>query len=304
MNEKKGVIAASAGILRSHKRYVAWLYLLNLVFAWWSAGAFAASAHRIMDKSLYSDQILHQMDVGALGEFFIRPESGMPGSGASATNFAALYFLATLFFMPGVLLGFASDHRISRAEFYRTCGHNLWRFVRLLVMYAMVGGIVAGILFGIHMGLSKAVDQAANDDRIVTFVRLGTLLIVFLGMTIVRAWFDVAQTDVVVRDQSATRKSVAAAWRMVWHNFGRVFGSYLLIAIIGIVILLAGIWLWHVIVPPASVVGAFLVSQVMLLLLLAVRFWQRAAAVAFHERSVSEPETKPEASTFAATAVV
>lgn len=47
--------------------------------------------------------------------------------------------------------------------------------------------------------------------------------------------------------------------------------------------------LWHLIVPPSSVFGAFLVSQLMLLLLLAMRFWQRAAAVAFYVKEMAEP---------------
>jgi hypothetical protein len=301
MNEKRNLISASAGILRQHKRYVVWFYLLNLLFAWWSAGAFAASAHNMMDHSLYADKVLHGMDVFVLGEFWFRPESGpMQGPGASAMFFAVVFFLVSLIFMPGVLLGYASDHRISRDEFFRTCGHNIWRFLRVFLMYAVIGGIIAAILFGVHAGLSKAADQSANDDRIPYLTKLGTLLIVFLVMTVVRAWFDLAQTDVVLQDQQATRKSVAAAFRMTRRHLGRLWGSYVLVAIVGVVILVAGLWLWHVIVPAASVFGAFLVSQAILLLLLAVRFWQRAVTVAFYVRHLAEPELKPETTTLAA----
>lgn len=304
MHEKKNLISASADILRHHKRYVMWFYLLNLLFAWWGAGAFAASAHAILDHSLYADKLLHGLDASALLEMFGQPEFG-PTQSASAPSmfFAALFFLASLLFMPGVLLGYSSDHRISRDEFFRTCGHNVWRFVRVFVMFAIIGGIVAGILFGIHTGLTKAVEQSANDDRVPYFTRWGTLFLIFLVMTIVRAWFDLAQADVVLRDQQATRKSVAAAFRMTRRSLWRIWGSYLLIAIIGLVILVGGLNLWHRIVPPASVFGAFLVSQGMLLLLLAVRFWQRAAAVALYMRYLAEPELRTEAAALAATAV-
>ncbi len=294
MNENRNLLSAGRQILRRHKRYVVWFYLLNLLFAWWGAAGFAGSAHTIMDHSLYSDRVLHGMDIFALGDLFFRPEFGpMRSASASAMFFAVLFFLASLFFMPGVLLGFSSDHRISREEFYRSCGHNLWRFLRVLLMFAIIGGIIAGILFGIHMGLVKAADRA-NDDRIPFFTKYGTLLIVFLGMTVVRIWFDLAQVDVVLRDQHATRRSVAAAYRMTKRNLGRLLGSYSLIAIAGGVILLGGLELWHIIVPAASVFGAFLVSQLILLLLLAVRFWQRAVAVAFYLRQWTEPEVKIE----------
>lgn len=304
MNEEKNLISASAGILGRHKRYVVWFYLLNLLFAWWGAGAFAASAHNLMDHSLYADKLLHGMDVTVLTELFAQPTFGpMRSATASATSFAIAFFLATLVLMPGVLLGYSSDHRISRDEFFRACGHNVWRFVRIFLMYAVIGGIIAGILFGIHAGLSKAADQAANDDRIHFFTRWGTLLIIFLVMTLVRAWFDLAQTDVVLRDQNATRRSVAAGWRMMRRNLWRIWGSYLLIALIGLAILIGGIWLWHLIVPAASVFGAFLVSQAILLLLLAVRFWQRAAAVGLYVRQLAEPELKPEITVVSAAAM-
>lgn len=304
MNEKKNLISASAGILRSHKRYIVWFYLLNLLFAWWGTGAFAASAHNMMDHSLYSDKVLHGMDVFVVAELFFRPEFGPMASVTSASMFfAALFFLASLFFMPGVFLGYSSDHRISRDEFFRTCGHNIWRFLRVFLMYAIIGGIIAGILFGIHMGLSKAADRSMNDDRIPYFTRLGTLFIVFLGMTIVRAWFDLAQADVVLRDQSATRKSVAAAFRMTRRYFWRIWGSYVLIALIGLAILIGGLCLWNAIVPPASVFGAFLVSQVILLLLLAIRFWQRAYAVALYLRDAAQTELGTETSALPAAAM-
>jgi hypothetical protein len=51
----------------------------------------------------------------------------------------------------------------------------------------------------------------------------------------------------------------------------------------------AGVLLWNTIVPPSSVLGAFIVGQATLLLLLATRFWQRATAVAFYVREIAEP---------------
>jgi len=42
-------------------------------------------------------------------------------------------------------------------------------------------------------------------------------------------------------------------------------------------------------VPPASVAGAFLVSQLTLLLLLIPRFWQRGVAVSYYQRYMVEP---------------
>jgi hypothetical protein len=72
-------------------------------------------------------------------------------------------------------------------------------------------------------------------------------------------------------------------------NRFRLFATYVAISLVALAVLTAGILLWHFIVPPSSVIGAFLVSQLTLLLLLATRFWQRAAAVAFYVKQVAEP---------------
>ncbi|MGA8153492.1 MAG: hypothetical protein WB952_21250 [Terriglobales bacterium] len=282
MSENTGLLATGARIARRNQRYIVWFYLLNLLLVWWGAATFAGQAHRILDHSLYADRLLHGMDLSALGELFARPEFGsMAASGAPATRFAVLFFVVSLLLMPGVLLGYASDHRISREEFFRSCGHNLWRFVRLLCFFVVIAGIVTGVLFGIQGGVVKAADQTSNE-RLPVILRLVGFIVIFLAATAIRAWFDLAQTDIVLHDQPATRKSVAAGFRVALRNWTGLLGNYILIALAAAAILVGGILLWHAIVPPSSVFGAFLISQVTLFLLLAMRFWQRATAVAFY----------------------
>jgi len=94
---------------------------------------------------------------------------------------------------------------------------------------------------------------------------------------------------VVLRDRPAVHKSVAAGFRKTRRNLGRLLGSYVVIAIVALAVLVAGILLWHAIVPPSSVLGAFIVGQATLLLLLATRFWQRATAVAFYVKEMARP---------------
>jgi hypothetical protein len=288
-----GVIAASTQILRSNKRYILWFYLLNLAFAWSGASGFSRSAHRILDHSLYASRLLDGLDLGVLKEMLARPEFGpVASSERPALIFAILFSLASLLLMPGVLLGFSSDHPISQEEFFRACGRNAWRFVRVCVVFALIAGIVAGILFGIQGAVGKALDKSSNDDRLPDLVEWGGLVFVFLVLTAIRIWFDLAETDAVLRDQPAVRKSIRWGLRATRRNFFRLLGAYVLAAIVAILILLAGILLWHALVPPGSVRGAFLVSQAILLLLLASRFWQRAIAVAFYLRISTEREAE------------
>jgi len=218
-----------------------------------------------------------------------RPEFGpLPAASHPAMMFAVVFFLASLLFMPGVLLGYASDHRLPRDEFYRACGRNVWRFVRLSLFFTVIAGVVASILFGALNALMAAADKTSNE-RLPFFVQLLGTGIIFLVLTIIRIWFDLAQTDVVLCDQPAVRKSVVAGFRKTRRNLGRLLGSYLVVAIVALVVLVIGFSLWYAIVPPGSVVGAFIIGEATLLLLLATRFWQRATAVAFYVRELSRP---------------
>ncbi|MGA8490439.1 MAG: hypothetical protein WB711_08470 [Terriglobales bacterium] len=304
MNENMNLVFVGAAIVRRNKRYVIWFYLLNLVFAHFGASTFSDAAHNILDHSLYADKLLHGFNLAVYLELLARPEFGtIPSATHPAMMFAVIFFLASLVFMPGVLLGYASDHRLPRDEFFRACGRNVWRFVRLFVLFALIAGIVGGILFGGLNALANAADKTSNE-RLPFFTQLVGTVIILLVLTVIRIWFDLAQTEVVLRDQPAVRKAIAAGFRRTRRNLGRLLGSYVVIAIVALAILAAGILLWHEIVPPSSVLGAFIIGQAMMLLLLAMRFWQRATAVAFYVREMTVVEEVRQVPTFAASVVL
>ena len=296
MNGKTSLVAAGAAIVRRNKRYVVWFYLLNLAFAHFGASSFSDAAHAILDHSLYADKLLHGFSLGVFLELLVRPEFGtLPSATHPAMMFAVVFFLASLLFMPGVLLSYASDHGLPRDEFFRACGRNVWPFVRLSLFFTVFAGGMAGILFAGLNALVSAADKTSNE-RLPFFTPLIGSVFILLVLTIIRMWFDVAQTDAVLRDQPAVRKSIVAGFRKTRRNFGRLLGSYLAIAIVAVAVLVSGILLWYAIVPPSSVLGAFIIGQATLLLLLATRFWQRATAVAFYVREMTEPvaeETRP-----------
>jgi hypothetical protein len=280
---KQSILSSGATILGRNKRYIIWFWLMNLTLATIGSEAFSLRAHHILDESLYSRGLVQGMDLGTLTELFGRPEFGpMRGAGLPSIMLAFLFFVLTMIFLPGVLQGYASDHRISRAEFWRACGVNLWRFVRLTILSLIVVSIVGGIFSGIGNALGKAADASSNE-RLSFYVQLVCFAITFLMMTMVRIWFDLAETDVVLADQYAVRKSLRGAFHKTRQNLFRLVGSYVLIALFGAAVLVVGMVLWNLIVPPASLLGAFIVGQATAFLFLAMRFWQRATALAFYQ---------------------
>jgi hypothetical protein len=289
MAEKQGLLSSGWSMVGRNKRYIVWFYLLNLTLAEYGISAFRNQAHDILDHSLQADRLLHGFDIGVLMEMFERPEFGPTmASTMPAIYFAVLFFVATALFLPGVLQGYASTYRLPREDFFRACGRNLWRFIRLMIVAGIVMGIVAWALFGIRAPLLKAAGESTNE-LLPFYVSMASLLVIFLVMSGIRIWFDLAQTDVVLSDQRAVRKSIGAGFRHTWRDLGRLLASYVVTTIVAAIVLVAGLWVWMKFVPPASVIGAFFVSQLTLLLLLIPRFWQRGVAVTYYLQNMVEP---------------
>jgi hypothetical protein len=289
MREHQGLLSGGWDRVASNKRYIVWFYLLNLALAWLGAAAFNNQAHDFLDHSLLSGRLLHGFDIGVVVEMFLQPEFGQThASRASGLHFALLFFVATALFLPGVLQGYASTYHLPREDFFRACGRNLWRFIRLMIMAGIVFLIVAGALFGIQGVLEKRAAESTNE-MLGFEVRVVSLVVIFLVMTALRIWFDLAETDIVLSDQRAVRRSIAAGFRHMWRNLARLVGSYVVATSVAAILLVAGLWIWMRFVPPASVLGAYVVSQLMLLLLLIPRFWQRGVAVSYYLENMVEP---------------
>jgi hypothetical protein len=289
MSDEESLISAGLRIVNRHKRYIFWFWVLNLTLAQFGTAAFRNQAHDVLDHSLVADRLVQGFDLPVFVELLSRPETGsLAGSTMPAMYFAILFFLSTFLLMPGVLEGYTSEGRLPREEFFRACGRNLWRFVRLLAFFAIIAGPTAVLLFGIKAGLAKVAGNRTNEMA-PFYTSLLTSLVIFLILTAIRIWFDLAQTDVVVRDQSAVRKSVAAGFRYARRHLFGLLAIYSGIAVVGLLVLVAGVWVWHMLVRPGGVFGAFFISQVMLILWLWVRFWQRASAAAYYLRETALP---------------
>jgi hypothetical protein len=287
--KNRSLLGSGLSMVIRNGRYIFWFWLLDLTLAEFGTAAFRKGTHAILDHSLLSDRLLHGFDLSAMIELFARPEFGsMTAMSTPALYFAFLFFLATALFLPGVFAGYASTYRLPRDDFFRACGRNLWRFIRLMIVAGIVMGIVAGILFAINGAIVKKAGDSTNE--VLSFeVQMAGLFVIFLVMTMLRIWFDLAEADIVLNDQRAVRKSIWAGLRHTFSSLFRLLTSYVVTTVVAVIFLVGGIWCWMHFVPAASVIGAFLVAQLTLFLLLIPRFWQRGVAVSYWQQSMMVP---------------
>lgn len=289
MNEKQGLLRSGLSMVGHNKRYIFWFWLLNLTLAEFGTSAFRKSAHAILDHSFAANRLLHGFDLSVMIGLFMRPEFGQTSAMTTpALYFGCLFFVATALFLPGVFLGYASTYRLPREDFFRSCGRNLWRFIRLMIVAGIVMGIAAGLLFAINGVLMKMAGDSTNELLPFETQMLG-LTIIFLVMTILRIWFDLAEADIVLNNQNAVRKSLAAGFRHTFRALGRLLGSYVVTTIVAAAILCAGLVIWRKLIAPESIRAAFVIGQVTLFLLLIPRFWQRGVAVSYWQQQMAVP---------------
>jgi hypothetical protein len=263
--------------------------LLNLTLAEFGTAAFRRSAHAILDHSLYADRLIHGFDGGVLFDLLAKPDFGQTNSMTiPAGYFAFLFFLFTAIFLPGVVAGYASTYRLPREDFFRACGRNLWRFIRIVIIAGIVMGIFAGALFAANGAIVKKATESTNE--VLPFaLRITGLATIFLIITTLRIWFDLAEADTVLNDEHAVRKSIASGFKHTFRSLGRLLSSYVLSTLVAAIFLLGGLWIWMKFVAPESIIGAFMIAQITLFLLLIPRFWQRGIAVSYWQQRMLIP---------------
>ena len=272
-----------------NKRYIFWFWLLNLTLAEFGTAAFRRGAHAILDHSLYADRLVKGFDLGVFFELLSKPEFGTMNSMTyPSLYFGFAFFLATALFLPGIFTGYASTYRLPREEFFRACGRNLWQFIRIMIIAGIIMGIIAGVLFWANNAIAEKADESTNE-KLSFELEMAGLGVIYLVMTTLRIWFDLAEVDTVLNDQRTIRKSIADALRHTFRSLARLLTSYVVVTIFAAIVLLAGLWLWMKLVAPENVVGGFAIGQITLFLLLIPRFWQRGIAVAYWQERMLAP---------------
>jgi len=280
-SHKNNAFSSGFRLLWRRQGVLWWIFAVNLLCgALGTVPGFLRLQHAL-GHSLAGQPLTNRFDLGMLAELFRLPDVSLVRYTTNSYLFAFIFFVFILFVTGGILESYRADRRLTTGEFFAASGAYFWRFVRLLLLSI----IPFVIVIMIYQALDKAADRIGDRaiaDQAGIFLGWGAMLIFLLLALAVRLWFDMAQVRAVAHNERRMWRNTWRAWRITWHGFGRLYGMYFVIALVGWIMLAIGLVIWAQL--PATATGAvFIILELIMLAQIATRLWQLAGAMSWYQ---------------------
>ncbi|MGH9729414.1 MAG: hypothetical protein ACRD4V_12600 [Candidatus Acidiferrales bacterium] len=279
-----GFFLAGAGLVWRRQRVLWFIFAVNLILGIFSIRGLASRTGDVLNHSLASGRLVHGFDVAALGGLAQQPGVSPLDVSATALAYSLVFFAFMLFITGGILEAYRRDSHMTTGEFFESSGAFLWRFVRL-VIFLLLFLIPIAILRFIAHGIGDRIEETAVSPMASIWFNVMVGIVILFLLIVLRLWFDMAEVHSVAQNERRMRRSLAAAWRLTFGNFGRLFWLYFSISVVACVGFGFGLWLWMYVLPPTAIAGAFFLSQAMILWWLATRLWQRSSETLWYQRN-------------------
>ncbi len=279
--KRSWVVLAGAGLVWRRQRVLWWIFIVNLLLAFFGTRGMVERAGNILNHSLAAGRLVTGVDLAALAELASRP--GAPFASPGTFHFGIVFFIFMLFVTGGILEVYRRDDKLPIGGFFEACGNYFWRFARLLI-FLLIALIPIALLGGLVSFLSNVIDEHSVADMMgFRFRVVGIATVLFLLMA-VRIWFDMAEVQAVAQNERRMLRIVRSAFLLTRHNFGSLFWLYFRITFLAWASFVLGVWVWAKYVRPEAIGRAFLLSQLIILLWIGTRLWQRASEMLWYQR--------------------
>lgn len=262
-----------------------WTYVANLGIALLFSLRLHAQLASLLDHSFAAQRLNAAFDLGVVVNVFARMSHGSPSPGGTPYLGLPVYLFVYFLLVPGALF----TYRLAapgRLGVLLSAGLSFfWRFVRITLINVLVSGIVLGILIGIQSGVSSYIDEHVVG-AMSFYEELPGWVLILLVASLLRLYFDLVEVYTVqLGDQLRPNgkpdkrvwKTLGPAAKTLWFNLPRAFGTFLLLALLGVgAMLFTGRVALHMLAQP-RVWPAFLFLQAGTFISLLTRFWQRGA---------------------------
>jgi hypothetical protein len=291
-----GTFFRGAGLVWKWQRLVWWIFAVNLIFAWFATHGTVARLGEALDHSSASRYFVHGFDIPQLLALASQPDSPLTSDASAPAHFSIVFMIFMLFLTGGILATYIRDERPRTGTFFEACGFHFWRFLRLLIYMLIVFLPVGGLIMLAGVMYNRIDESSISPLAAVHFLEASAIVILFLFI-VIRIWFDMAQVIAVADEEKRMHKALRRAFGLLWHNFFSLLWLYFRVSIIAWIFIGLGLRVWMFGLKPESNVAAFLLSQLMIVIWIATRLWQRASESLWYRRhaaaSVPEPVWTP-----------
>jgi hypothetical protein len=262
---------------------LAWAYLVNLGFALLVGISLSRGFANALQYSVASHGILGNFNISSLGALLLhaRRMRGIEPQELGLFGLSLVEFALLLFLVAGTVYVYLTGERAKTSILLVRGGQYFWRFVGISLMGSLVVvPLFVGLLALRSILLRRALEAAPNRGAIFAIV---SAIIVLTAASPLRLWLDLAEIYVVRNGMLENRRvlaSLGAALRFLARNWLPMLSGFLLVGLLGVGLLTGCLYLWRDLVRGDHIWIACLVSQLVLFLLLAMRFWQRGMEVA------------------------
>jgi hypothetical protein len=257
---------------------VLWVYAVNLFFALLGSVPFATGLGGYLDHSLAAQKIAGTIDIAYILELALHVrDTGFYPMVLHTAGWVGLLQLLVLFYLfAGSVFVFVAAEPPQLSVLLRGGVAYFWRFVRAAILAGGSAAIIMAVLLAIRAGLLARADAVYVERRMFLFAAIIDAVVLLVAL-LLRLWWDLVEVYVVRNAMDGEQRvhlALLPAFRLLFRNFFRTFGSFLLTGIAGVAALAACLALWKAL-PAHQVWIAALLAQLGLFLMLASRFWQR-----------------------------
>jgi hypothetical protein len=286
-----GAFAGGAGLVWRRQKVLWCIFAVNFVLAFVAIHGVIPRVSDVFDHSMAAQRLVNGFDIGALMELSVQPGISPLDVSPSEIGYSFVFYIFLLFVTGGVLEVYRRDMRLSAGEFFEASGAFFWRFVRL-VIWLVICLIPIGILRLIFKAIANGVDAHAVSAMTGVWFRIAFAIVLLALLLILRLWFDMAEVHCVAQNERRVRRALRVTWRLLFGNFGGLFGLFVGIFVVACVGFGFGLWLWMYALPPAAIWAAFFLSQAMILWWIGTRLWQRSSETIWYERHFARVATE------------
>ncbi|HEY6414242.1 MAG TPA: hypothetical protein VIX42_11185 [Edaphobacter sp.] len=284
---KRSILIHGLGLTLRRLPALVWTYVFNLGLAIVFSVFVHHSFSDILDHSLASQRLIGAFDLGTAAEAVMRLHDGPSGHSAfTAAHTGILSYLAIYFLLiPGTLFCYQTSNPARLGTLLQQGFFYFWRFIRITILTLIISGLILGGLIALQNLWATHVDNHIVGLH-AFLLRLTGFILIFLVGSALRLYFDLVEVYTVQLGQHLrssgkpdrrVRRTLGPAFRTLRRNFGRAWGTFLLLTLFGAAaVALTAHLAMHMLAQP-RVWPMFLLAQAGLFIMLLTRFWQRGA---------------------------